>query len=73
MLEFIGDMLLDLLQEYCFHLIKKHVRNRYLRGVLYVLTVVLTVAIAFAVVIGVIALILTLLGKGLDAMESFLN
>ena len=73
MLEFLGDLLLDLFQEYCFHLIKKHVKNRFLRGVLYVLTVLLTVEIAFAVVIGVIAMILTLLGEGLDAMESFLN
>lgn len=73
MLEFIGDLLLDLLQEYCFHLIKKHVRNRFLRGVLYVLTVVLTVLLAFAVVAGVIALVLTLIGEGLDAMQSFLT
>lgn len=73
MLEFIGDLLLDLFQEYCFHLIKKHVENRFLRGVLYVLTVVLTVVLAFAVVAGVIALILTLIGEGLDAMESLLT
>lgn len=73
MLEFIGDLLLDLFQEYCFHRIKKHVKNRFVRGVLYVLTVVLTALVAFAVVIGVIALILTLLGEGLDAMENLLN
>ena len=73
MLEFIGDLLLDLFQEVCFHLIKKHVKSRFLRGVLYVLTVLLTVVLAFALVAGVIALLMSLLEGAVDAIESLLT
>lgn len=54
LLEFIFEALLELLQEGCFRLIRKHVRSKFLRGVLYVLTVLAVVAIWLAAVIGVI-------------------
>ena len=54
LLEFAFEAVLELIQEGCFHLIRKYVKSKFLRGVLYVLTVLLVLAVAFALVIGVI-------------------
>ena len=69
-LEFVFELILELIQEYCFHLIRRYVKNPFLRGVLYVLTVLLVVAIAFGIVVGAILLVLQLLIGILDWIGS---
>lgn len=56
LLEFLFDLILDLIEEGCFYLIRKYVKNRFLRGVLYVLTVIAIIALAFALIIGAVYL-----------------
>lgn len=54
--ELFFEFVLELFTEGLFALIRKFVKNRFLRGVLYVLAVVLVVAVAFGVLIGLFAL-----------------
>lgn len=54
MLEFVVELILDLIQEGCFYLIRKYEKSKFLRGILYVLTVLLIVLLAFGIVAGLI-------------------
>lgn len=53
-LEFAVELILDLIQEGCFRLIRKYVKSKFLRGILYVLSVLLVVLLAFGIVVGMI-------------------
>lgn len=56
LLEFLLELILDLLEEGCFYLIRKYVKNRILRGILYALTVIALIALAFGAIVGAIYL-----------------
>lgn len=65
----IWEVILELLQEYIFSLIKKHVKCKFLRGVLYVLTVLAIIALAMIPVVLFFALIFWLLETALWILD----
>lgn len=70
MLDFLLELFLELIQEGCFHLIRRYVRCRILRGILYVLTVVAVLTLGFAIVIGVFWLGCQAILMILDGLEA---
>ena len=50
MWEDIWEIILEFLQNLCFHRIRKHVRSPFLRGMLYVLTVLVLTALFLTIV-----------------------
>lgn len=69
MLEFVVELILDLIQEGCFYLIRKYVKSKFLRGILYVLTVLLIVLLAF----GIVAVLIWLGGKAVIGILEWLS
>ena len=55
-LEAIFEAQIELCMEGIVHLIRLHVPNRFLRGVLYVLTGLLVVAVVYGAIIGILYL-----------------
>lgn len=76
-MEFIADLffelILELFTEGLFALIRRFVKNRFLRGVLYVLAVLLVVALAFGVIVGFFALGAWAVETVLDIFSGFLD
>lgn len=70
---FLLELVLELLAEGCFALIRRHVRNKFFRGVLYVLTVLVIICAAMSVVLFVFAAGAVLLEYVLDILAEFLN
>ena len=69
MLEFVFELVLELLLDGIFALIKKHVKNRFLRLVLYVLTLLAFVGI----IIGAVILVLNMVAAVFRALIGIFN
>ena len=69
MLEFVFELVLELLLDGIFALIKKHVKNRFLRVVLYVLTLLAFVGI----IIGAVILVLNMAAAVFRALIGIFN
>lgn len=73
MIEFILECILDLIQEVCFCWIRRHVKSKFLRGVLYILVVAVITAIALGIVLGAVLLGFQLVIWLLDLFGSLLS
>lgn len=72
-LEALWEFLVELLQEYCFSKIKKHVKSKFLRCILYVLTVIGCLALILLPVIIFFALLLWTLEGIVSLLEGIEN
>lgn len=68
-LDFFFELFLELFADGLFALIRKYVKNKFLRAILYCLTVAVLVAIAAGAIIGVVLLIDKFTGSGMEILN----
>ena len=73
MLELIFELILELLAEGAFALVRRYVKNKFLRGVLYVLVVLVIAGVALGVGILAFAVCAAMLDTVLDILAKFLS
>lgn len=71
--ELFFELILELFTEGLFALIRKYVKSRFLRGVLYVLAVVLVTALALGMFIGLLALGAWIIETALELFTALLE